>query len=199
MLLLFRAVPCKVRGSLVRSDPCTSRRREVARYTRSSGLWVRDPFRFAFDSLSGIITQHGHVHVMYDPTPKAVEHTKAVELKPNVTHTAPLSLTQPKHTLEVVLTLFTSSPLNANIIFQHTRETEQLRCQDSGLLDKSRSSARLAAGCNSLDAASLWKHTYSTALALRRPRLFGLGPGLIFGSVIMWSRHCRRCALRLTW
>ena len=71
--------------------------------------------------------------------------------------------------------------------------------QDNGLLDKSRSSARLAAGCNSLDAASLWKHTYSTALAFRRPRLFGLGPGLIFGSVTMWSRHCRRCASRLTW
>lgn len=76
--------------------------------------------------------------------------------------------------------------------------------QDSGLLDKSRSSARLATGCNSavynsLRTASLWKHTYSRALALRRPRLFGLGPALTFGFVTMFSRHCRRCASRLTW
>ena len=76
--------------------------------------------------------------------------------------------------------------------------------QDSGLLDKSMSSARLAAGCNSdvhnsLRTASLWKHTYSRALALRRPRLFGLGPALTLGSVTMFSRHCRRCTSRLTW
>ena len=76
--------------------------------------------------------------------------------------------------------------------------------QDSGLLDKSMSSARLAAGCNSdvhnsLRTASLWKHTYSRALALRRPRLVGLGPALTLGSVTMFSRHCRRCTSRLTW